>query len=174
MSLQIQLKKSAVTQKQPFASDLAIGELALNYNADGPFLTCKDTAGAVRKLNHVWVAATSPTNPSAGDLWIDTSAVTAVLKVYKDRFTTWVNATTIPLASTSVYGTVQLASSADITNGTAGKVVDAAQLQSKVTSEITAALSKVINGAQLQSKVTSEITNAFSGLHDIDGGVYRG
>ena len=170
MSLQIQLKKSAVTQKQPFASDLAIGELALNYNADGPFLTCKDTAGAVRKLNHVWVAATSPTNPSAGDLWLDTSAVTAVLKVYKDGSITWVNATSIPLASTSVYGTVQLASSADITNGTAGKVVDAAQLQSKVTSEIAAALSNVVTAVQLQSKVTA----ALSGLHDIDGGVYRG
>jgi hypothetical protein len=170
MSLQIQLKKSAVTQKQPFASDLAIGELALNYNTDGPFLTCKDTAGAVRKLNHVWVAATSPTNPSAGDLWLDTSAVTAVLKVYKDGSITWVNATSIPLASTSVYGTVQLASSADITNGTAGKVVDAAQLQSKVTSEIAAALSKVVTAVQLQSKVTA----ALSGLHDIDGGVYRG
>ena len=170
MSLQIQLKKSAVTQKQPFASDLAIGELALNYSADGPFLTCKDTAGAVRKLNHVWVAATSPTNPSAGDLWLDTSAVTAVLKVYKDGSITWVNATSIPLASTSVYGTVQLASSADITNGTAGKVVDAAQLQSKVTSEIAAALSKVVTAVQLQSKVTA----ALSGLHDIDGGVYRG
>jgi len=133
MSLQIQLKKSAVSQKQPFASDLAVGELALNYNADGPFLTCKDTAGNVRKLNNVWVAATAPTGPSAGDLWLDTSSATPVLKVYKDSTTTWVGATSVPLATTTVFGTVSLASAADITNGTAGKVVDAAQLQSRIT-----------------------------------------
>ena len=133
MSLQIQLKKSAVSQKQPFASDLAVGELALNYNADGPFLTCKDTEGNVRKLNNVWVAAAAPTNPTAGDLWLDTNLTTAVLKVYKDSTSGWVNATTIPVATTSIFGTVRLATSSDITNGTSGKVVDAAQLQSKIT-----------------------------------------
>ena len=133
MSLQIQLRKSAVSQKQPFASDLAVGELALNYHANGPFLTCKDTAGNVRKLNNVWVGTTAPTGPSAGDLWLDTSVATAVLKVYKDSSSTWVNATTIPIATTSIYGTVRLATAADITNGTSGKIVDAAQLQSKIT-----------------------------------------
>ena len=138
MSLQIQLKKSAVSQKQPFASDLAIGELALNYNANGPFLTCKDSAGNVRKLNNVWVATAAPNNPSAGDLWLDTSAATAVLKVYKSSVSGWVNATTIPVASTTIFGTVQLATAADITNGTAGKVVDAAQLQSKISAELSA------------------------------------
>jgi len=134
MSLQIQLKKSAVSQKQPFASDLAVGELALNYNADGPFLTCKDTAGNVRKLNNVWVAATAPSNPTVGDLWLDTNLATAVLKVYQDSTSGWVNATTIPVATTSIFGTVRLATSADITNGTSGKVVDAAQLNSKIVS----------------------------------------
>jgi len=140
MSLQIQLKKSAVSQKQPFASDLAVGELALNYNADGPFLTCKDTAGNVRKLNNVWVGATPPTSPSAGDLWLDINSATPVLKAYKDSTTTWVGATSVPLATTTVFGTVRLASAADVTNGTSGKVVDAAQLQSKVAAEISSAL----------------------------------
>ena len=159
MSLQIQLKKSAVTQKQPFASDLAVGELALNYHADGPFLTCKDTAGNVRKLNHVWVGASAPSSPSKGDLWLDTSLTTAVLKVYKDSLSSWVNATTVPLASTSVYGTVQLASTADINNGTAAKIVDAAQLQSKITTEITSALAA--NPLYLQNlNVTGTATTA--------------
>lgn len=138
MSLQIQLKKSAVSQKQPFASDLAVGELALNYNAAGPFLTCKDTAGNVRKLNNVWVSNSAPTGPSAGDLWLDTSASLAVLKVYKDATATWVDAVSVPIATTSIFGKVQLASAADITNATAGKVVDAAQLQSKITTELSA------------------------------------
>lgn len=136
MSLQIQLKKSAVSQKQPFASDLAVGELALNYNSNGPFLTCKDSAGNVRKINNVWVSNSAPTSPSAGDLWLDTSATLAVLKVYKNSTATWVDAITVPVATTTVFGTVQLASASDITNATAGKIVDAAQLQSKITAEL--------------------------------------
>ena len=136
MSLQVELKKSAVSQKLPFPSDLALGEIALNYNADGVFLTCKDTAGNIRKVTGVWVAATAPTSPTKGDPWLDTSSSTHVLKIYNG--TSWSSAATVPLATTSVYGTVQLATSADITNGTSGKVVDAAQLQSKITAELSA------------------------------------
>ena len=137
MSLQIELKKSAVSQKQPFPSDLALGEIALNYNADGPFLTCKDTQGNIRKLTGVWVGASAPSSPTAGDPWLDTTS-TPVLKIYNGS--TWVGAASITQATTSAYGTVRLATSADITNGTAGKVVDAAQLASRVTADITAAL----------------------------------
>jgi len=43
-------------------------------------------------------------------------------------------------ATTSAYGTVRLATTADVTNGTAGKVVDAAQLASRVTTDIASAL----------------------------------
>jgi hypothetical protein len=137
MSLQIELKKSAVPQKQPFPSDLALGEIALNYSADGPFLTCKDTAGNIRKLTAVWVGATAPSSPTAGDPWLDTSS-TPVFKLYTGS--AWTAAVTVSIATTSGYGTVRLATSADITNGTAGKIVDAAQLASRVTSDITAAL----------------------------------
>jgi hypothetical protein len=139
MSLQVELKKSAVSQKLPFPSDLALGEIALNYNADGPFLTCKDTAGNIRKLNRVWVGVTAPSSPTTGDPWLDTSGSTALLRIYDGS--AWTVAVTVPLATTSVYGTVQLASSADITNGTAGKLVDAAQLSSKVSGDISTALS---------------------------------
>lgn len=139
MSLQVELKKSAVSQKLPFPSDLALGEIALNYNADGPFLTCKDTAGNIRKITGVWVGATAPNTPTAGDPWLDTSGATAVLKVYDGA--AWSSASTVPIATTSAYGTVRLATSADITNGTAGRVVDAAQLSSKVSGDISAALS---------------------------------
>ena len=137
MSLQIQLKKSAVSQKQPFPSDLAIGEIALNYNADGPFLTCKDTAGNIRKLTGVWVGTSAPSSPTAGDPWFDTTS-TPVLKIYNGS--TWVSAILVSPATTSAYGTVRLATTADVTNGTAGKVVDAAQLASRVTTDIASAL----------------------------------
>jgi hypothetical protein len=137
MSLQIELKKSAVSQKQPFPSDLALGEIALNYNADGPFLTCKDTAGNIRKITGVWMGASAPSSPTAGDPWLDTTS-TPVLKIYNGS--TWVSAVSVSPATTSAYGTVRLATAADVTNGTAGKVVDAAQLASRVTADIASAL----------------------------------
>lgn len=139
MSLQFELKKSAVSQKQPFPSDLALGEIALNYNADGPFLTCKDTAGNIRKLTGVWVATTAPTVATNGDLWLDISGAAPILRIYNSSI--WAAAVNVPIATTSNYGTVRLATTADITNGTAGKIVDAAQLSSKVSSSISSALS---------------------------------
>ena len=137
MSLQIELKKSAVSQKQPFPSDLALGEIALNYHADGPFLTCKDTAGNIRKVTGVWVGTSAPSSPTKGDPWLDTSS-TPIFKVYDGS--SWQAATAVSIATTSAYGTVRLATSADITNGTSGKVVDAAQLASRITADISTAL----------------------------------
>lgn len=129
MALEILHKKSAVSQKQPLPSDLGLGELALNYHADGPFLTCKDTDGNVRKLNHVWVGVSAPTSPSVGDPWLDTSVKPARLLIYKDAVDQWVAVLNINSATTTTAGIVRLASATDVTNGTPGRIVDAAQLQ---------------------------------------------
>lgn len=137
MALDIVHKKSGVSQRLPVASDLGLGEIALNYNADGPFLTCKDTAGNVRKINNFWVDATAPTGASPGDPWLDTSVDPARLFIYKDASSQFVPVVNINAATSSSTGTVQLASSTDITNGTAGRVVDAAQLQSEISSFLT-------------------------------------
>lgn len=52
---------------------VAAGELALNFNAAGPFLTCRDTAGKIRRLPGIYCAAVPPANPSEGEVWLDTS-----------------------------------------------------------------------------------------------------
>tara|TARA_R100000951_G_scaffold36607_1_gene31395 strand:- start:302 stop:2008 length:1707 start_codon:yes stop_codon:yes gene_type:complete len=137
MALDIVHKKSGVSQRLPVASDLGLGEIALNYNADGPFLTCKDTAGNVRKINNFWVDANAPTGASPGDPWLDTSVDPARLFIYKDASSQFVPVVNINAATSSALGTVQLASSTDITNGTAGRVVDAAQLQSEISGFLT-------------------------------------
>jgi len=137
MALDIVHKKSGVSQRLPVASDLGLGEIALNYNADGPFLTCKDTAGNVRKINNFWVDANAPTGASPGDPWLDTSVDPARLFIYKDASSQFVPVVNINAATSSSTGTVQLASSTDITNGTAGRVVDAAQLQSEISGFLT-------------------------------------
>lgn len=89
MSLQVILKNSSVSGKEPLAAQLANGELALNYHADGPFITCKDTAGVVRRVGGVWVAAAPPSSPTAGELWMDLSLTPPQLKVYTNAINTW-------------------------------------------------------------------------------------
>ncbi|MFZ9079992.1 MAG: beta strand repeat-containing protein [Alphaproteobacteria bacterium] len=134
MALDIVHKKSGVSQRLPVASDLGLGEIAVNYNADGPFLTCKDTAGNVRKINNIWVSATAPNGASPGDPWLDTSVSPARLFIYQDSSTQFTPAITVNTATPSATGTVQLASATDITNGSPGRVVDASQLQSEISS----------------------------------------
>ena len=43
-------KKSAVKDKMPTASQLQLGELAINYNAENPFISFKNSDGIVQKL----------------------------------------------------------------------------------------------------------------------------
>lgn len=45
------LKKSAVLDKMPTAEQLDFGELAINYNAEHPFLSFKDSDGDILPLN---------------------------------------------------------------------------------------------------------------------------
>lgn len=45
------LKKSAVLDKMPTADQLDFGELAINYNAEHPFLSFKDSDGDIMPLN---------------------------------------------------------------------------------------------------------------------------
>lgn len=132
MALEILLKKSSVSGKLPVASDLALGEISINYNDDGPFLSCVDTAGNVRKLNSVWVAPSPPPNPTVGDPWLDTSRGTAEIYYYVNDSAGWKPMASAGLATTTEAGLVILADDTAITNGSAGKVVDAAQLKSAV------------------------------------------
>jgi hypothetical protein len=157
MALDIVHKKSGVSQRLPVASDLGLGEIAVNYNADGPFLTCKDTAGNVRKINNIWVSATAPNGASPGDPWLDTSVTPARLFIYQDSSTQFTPAITINTATPSSTGTVQLASATDITNGSPGRVVDASQLQSEISSflvGVNATSPLVVGGTSTQPNIS--------------------
>ena len=116
MALQIIVKNSSVSGNEPTAGQLANGELALNYHANGPFITCKDTAGVVRRVTGVWVNATAPSSPTPGELWLDISVTPVQLKVYKNDGDTWVAASTVYAATTSVAGVVQLSDSTSTTS----------------------------------------------------------
>ena len=80
----IRLKKSSVTGKEPTASDLEYGELALNY-ADG-VLYYKNTSNVVANISGGGATADSDApagaNLRSGDLWWD--AINGRLKIYYD------------------------------------------------------------------------------------------
>jgi hypothetical protein len=164
--------RSSVKGQEPTAGtaqgQLPVGSIAINFNADEPFLTIQDSAGAIRRIAGIKVGAaapasptageawldisvatkpvfkvhdgtawqgagsgtsagsTTPASPAAGDLWVDTTVPTApVLKVYNGTAFVAVS----PDATTTSKGVAQLADAAAITAGTAGRVVDAAQLK---------------------------------------------
>jgi hypothetical protein len=132
MSLTIQLTRSSVPGKHPLPTDLGAGELALNFAGANPFLSIKDSAGVVRRLDRVEVSNVAPVNPTEGQLWYDRFSNPNFLRVFTGG--TWViagssNAAGPPLASAAVAGLVRLADAAAVVAGTPSRVVDAAQLK---------------------------------------------
>jgi len=145
VSLQIILKNSSVSGKEPTASQLANGELALNYHADGPFISCKDSAGTVRRIAGVWISTTAPTSPTPGEFWLDINTDPAKLKVYKDGTDNWVETITIVAATTTTAGVVELATDAETQAGSlANRAVTPASLQSKISDSTTTTSSTTI------------------------------
>ena len=91
MSLEFLLKASDSAGSLPAPEQLAKQEIALNYSDAGCFLTCKDSAGAIRRLNEVWLGA-APANPTPGLLWLDDTGPdpeVVVLKAWIDQGTAW-------------------------------------------------------------------------------------
>lgn len=155
MALQIVVKNSSVSGKEPTAGQLANGEIALNYHADGPFLSCKDTTGTVRRITGVWVNASAPSSPTAGELWLDLSLTPPQLKVYQDSTNNWVSASAVSVASTTVAGVVELSTNAETQTGAdTNRAVTPASLQSKIsdstdtTSSTTIASSTAVKAAK--------------------------
>jgi hypothetical protein len=105
------------------------------------------TTGGIVYKGSVDITAAPPTGAKAGEQWSVGTAGTAnagygpgiVGTITKGSMvmytgTGWLEAShSVPDATTAVKGTVQLAAAADITAGTAGRVVDAAQLKSAST-----------------------------------------
>jgi hypothetical protein len=76
MAVQLILKNSNVEDKRPLASQLADGELALNYNEEGAFLSCKDSAGNVQQVGGVKISEAQPSTPLQQTIWLQPSTQT--------------------------------------------------------------------------------------------------
>lgn len=160
MSLQHILKNSSVSGKEPLASQLANGELSINYHADGPFLCCKDTAGNVRRVAGVWVSATAPSTPFPGELWLDTGITPSQLKVFKNTTDAWVFAGEVNSATTTTEGLVRLATDGETQVGTSAiSAVTPAALQSKI-SDSTSTVSSTTLASSTAVKTVGDTANA--------------
>jgi len=82
MSLEFTFKHSSLLRKPPTPDQLDVAELALNTNAGGPFLACKDSDGNVVELGGVYISAAPPLYPLPGTSWLDTGTKNTVLKIY--------------------------------------------------------------------------------------------
>jgi hypothetical protein len=80
MAVKIILKNSSNEDKRPTPTQLDNGEIALNYNAAGAFLTCKDTDGNIQQVGGVKISETAPDSPVKQTLWFQPSSFT--LAVY--------------------------------------------------------------------------------------------
>ncbi len=80
MAVQLILKNSSVEDRRPTAAQLTTGELALNYNEEGAFLSCKDSAGNIQQVGGVKIAEAAPSAPVEQTLWFQPS--TRELRVY--------------------------------------------------------------------------------------------
>jgi hypothetical protein len=80
MAVRIVLKNSSNEDKRPTPAQLDNGEIALNYNEAGAFLTCKDTDGNIQQVGGVKISETAPDSPVKQTLWFQPSSFT--LAVY--------------------------------------------------------------------------------------------
>jgi hypothetical protein len=97
MSLQIRLKNSGIQGKEPLPADLTYSELAINWNANEPFLAIKDSTNTIRRIAGVRIGATAPNTPTHGEMWLDTSTATysnPALKIYLDNTSGWITTDT--------------------------------------------------------------------------------
>jgi hypothetical protein len=118
----LQHVRSSTANKRPVATNLADGQLGINYHVDSPGLFAKDSNNTLIKIGPIHVGTTAPnatpagsSGNSKGEGWLDTSGTNALLKVWNG--TAW--ATVQPVASGTVVSTADTGSvtSAMIANG---------------------------------------------------------
>ena len=80
MAVQLILKNSSVEDRHPTANQLTNGEISLNYNEAGAFLSCRDTNGDIQHIGGVKIDDATPGSPSKQALWFQPS--TSKLFIY--------------------------------------------------------------------------------------------
>ena len=143
MTLKIQHKRSAVKAKAPQPTDLEYGEIAVNYEASDPCIYIKDSANTIRRIGDqpgalvfqgsVAPTSVAPASPRKGDVYVMSAAGVMAASwtgmagktVVQNENIVWdgtewetLGSTSIPFATETVKGIVELATAAETTTGT--------------------------------------------------------
>lgn len=80
MSANSIVKSSSVEDKRPTSGQLGVSEISLNYNEEGAFLCCKDSAGNIQQVGGVKISETEPGTPVKQTVWFQPS--TGTISIY--------------------------------------------------------------------------------------------
>ena len=140
MAVQLILKNSSVADRRPTANQLGNGEISLNFNAAGAFLSCRDTNGDIQQVGGVKVSETAPAAPARQTAWVKPS--TRTLSIYSGS--SWIDIGAV----TSV-------------NGQSGVVT---------LTKANIGLGNVDNTSDLNKPVSTATQNALNAKADLVGG----
>jgi hypothetical protein len=87
---------SAVFEKRPLSTAILDGELAVGYHTNSVGVYLRDTQGKIRKVGPAHVGTLPPdpvnyTNLSNGELWIDISGSSPVVRYYNESTDLWIS-----------------------------------------------------------------------------------
>ena len=85
MAMRIILKHSSAEDQRPTVAQAGqAGELLLNTNSAGTFLSCKDSSGSIHQVGGIKISSTAPGDPVKGTVWLDINLGIdrGLLKVY--------------------------------------------------------------------------------------------
>jgi len=89
-AVKIIFKRSSIPGKRPTSSNLEVGEIGLNTNANEPGLYFETNDDTVIKVGPTAILPAAPTNtPAKGELWLNTQDGTLNAGVYKDARAQW-------------------------------------------------------------------------------------
>jgi len=89
-AVKIIFKRSSIPGKRPTSSNLEVGEIGLNTNANEPGLYFETNDDTVVKVGPTAVLPAAPTAiPAKGELWLNTQDGTLNAGVYKDARAQW-------------------------------------------------------------------------------------
>lgn len=175
----LQHVRSGTANKRPVATNLADGQIAINYHVDSPGLFVKNTNNTLAKIGPIHVGTTAPnaspvgsSGNSPGEGWLDTSGSNPVLKVWTGSIWAAVNSAAGTGVTTADVGTVTSTMIADLTIVNGDISASAAIAHSKLASA-TAGQVLLGNASNVvtATAVTGDVTISNSGVTAIGSGV---
>ena len=178
MAVQLIIKNSSVEDKSPTSGQLANGELALNYNEAGAFISCVDSEGNIQQVGGIKISNNPPNTPAKQALWFNPTS--SILFVYDGSgwlaaasgggggggdIATIIGGAGIDAVTASGVATV----SVDLSPGLNGLVIQSGKLLVPVASSSTLGAVKVGSGLNVTNDGTLSSTGGGGAVDSVNG-----